>query len=112
MMAKRELPQHTHIINGDCGYLNVGDGPVYGNAVAFATHASAVATDWNKITGYKRIETAVTPQVPGFESWGNTDSSGVKPYYFRHDHYLRAQDTESASSLPPYYALIYLMRVH
>lgn len=106
-MRSSDLPNHTHNIFMGKGWMQYGT-HVYGQGAAWCDPKYFNTNDWNSSSPEDKLITAETPRTSGTTN----PVPGRKKWCFDHRHQLIMQNTEPTNSLPPYYALIYLMRIH
>lgn len=101
-----QMPQHSHNIFMGKGWMWDAGNPTKGSGAAWCDPKYTLPTNWNRAPGSSKLITGVTPD-PGTAQGSPTSRTG-----YEHQHYMHKQNTEPATSLPPYYSLIYLMRIH
>lgn len=107
-MTASDMPDHTHNIFMGNGWQQHGWTHVYGQGAAWCDPRYFNTGNWNNSADVDRLITGATPDPDKRQPNPQTG----RKYAFDHMHHLRRQYTEMTNSLPPYYALIYLMRIH
>ena len=99
----KNMPQHTHNIFMGDGWNLHGSSHLSGQGAAWADPRYVFTPNWNRAP--VKLITGATPDPGTADGWIN------KTYGYEHTHYMHRQNTGPTSTLPPYYSLIYLMRI-
>lgn len=104
-MMPYDMPCHTHNIFMGSGWNLHGFTHVYGQGAAWCDARYFNTGNWNNSPAEDTLITGATPDPDSI-------SRPDKTHGFEHSHILRTQYTEGYSSIPPFVALYYIMRIH